>query len=140
MIDTLHQAVLALRGEAALYSEGVRLWMRVMALSFFAGIAFCPWWREARWIVLTMVATAALLVIAKSVAPALSRSLLGSGIHVFLWPIALWASWAPAARRRRAAVEGGTWTRVFRAWLLWVSILMLVSLALDLRFLLSRSA
>lgn len=136
---TLYDAMNALQAEADGYSEGVRIWMRIMAVSFFAGILFAPWRREALWVVLMAVATLALLVAGKSIDPALSRSLLGSIIHLIVWPLALWMLWSPAARDRRLRNRPQSyWHHVFLGWLIWVTALILISLALDAMYLISR--
>mgnify|MGYP001822565355 CR=1 FL=1 len=138
-IITLYDAFGALQAEAGSYSEGVRVWMRVMAVSFFAGIVFVPWRREALWVVLMAVATAVLLVVGKSLDPALSRSLLGSVIHLVIWPVALWMLWSPGARgRRRANTQQGHWRHVYHGWSIWVTALILISLVLDAQYLLSH--
>ena len=129
-----------LQTEAGSYSDGVRAWMRVMAVSFFAGILFVPWRREALWVVLMAVATFALLVVSKSLNPDLSRSLLGSVIHLILWPLVLCVLWSPGARNRRRANGGQSyWEYAFLGWLIWVTALILVSLVFDARFLVSHT-
>ena len=129
----------ALQAEAGSYSDGVRIWMRIMAVSFFAGVLFAPWRREALWVVLMAVATFALLVIGKSLDPALSRSLLGSVVHLILWPAILWMIWSPGARgRREDHSQQSYWRHVFMGWLIWVTVLVLISLVLDAKFLISH--
>jgi hypothetical protein len=137
----LYDAVLVLQEEAGSYPAGVRTWMRVMAVSFFAGILFVRWRREALWVVLMAVATFVLLVISKSLNPDLSRSLLGSVIHLTLWPLVLYLLWSTGARNRRRAKAGRSfWDHAFLGWLTWVTALILVSLAFDARFLVSHLA
>lgn len=140
MIITLYDAMNALQAEAGTYSDGVRVWMRIMGLSFFAGILFVPWRRDALWVVLMAVATFVLLVVGKSLDPALSRSLLGSVIHLILWPLTLWMLWSPGARnRRRANGRQGYWDHTFLGWLIWVTALIFVSLVFDGKFLISHA-
>jgi hypothetical protein len=132
----VYDAFQALQQEAASYPDGVRIWMRVMGLSFFAGIFFAPWRREALWVVLMAASTLVLLVVGKSLDPSLSRSLSGSVIHLVLWPLALWLLWSPAARaHREARPQQGFWHHVFLWWLVWVTALIFISLVLDARFL-----
>lgn len=110
-----------------------------MAVSFFAGIVFVPWRREALWVVLMAVATFVLLVVGKSLDPALSRSLLGSIIHLVIWPAALWMLWSPEARgRRRLHPQQSHWRHVFHGWLIWVTVLAFISLVFDAKFLFSH--
>jgi hypothetical protein len=110
--------------------------MRVMALSFLGGLLFVRWWRDAWWIVLMMVATLLLLIVGKIVAPDLSRSVIGSVVHLLLWPLALAAVWSRGARSRRSSGPvQGFGLRAFQLWLIWVSALIAVSLLLDARYL-----
>lgn len=135
---TVYEAINVLQAEAGSYSDGVRIWMRIMGMSFVAGIMFAPWRREALWVVLMAAATFALLIVGKIFDPTLSRSLLGSVIHLILWPAILWLLWSPAARdRRKSHVQQSYWRHVFLGWLIWVTALILISLILDARFLLS---
>lgn len=137
----LHDAMNALQAEAASYSHGVRIWMRIMAASYFAGIFFAPWRREALWVVLMATFTFALLVVGKVLDPTLTRSVLGSVIHLILWPLTLFLLWSPEARnRRRTNYPHGLWYYTFRAWLIWVTSLIMISLVLDAKFLLSQVA
>jgi|JI10StandDraft_1071094.scaffolds.fasta_scaffold33989_2 hypothetical protein len=120
------EALLQLQVEAAQYPDAVRTWMMVMAASFFAGVLFTPWYHGARWVVVIMLATAAGLVVAKMFLPEVSRADSGTFIHLALWPFALLSLWIC-----RPAAGPALRTRVYVAWSLWVSLLMLVSLAMD---------
>lgn len=133
----LYDAVNALQAEAGNYSEGVRIWMRIMAASYFAGIFFIPWRREAAWVVLMAVLTFVFLVMGKMLDPTLTRSFLGSVIHLVLWPLTLLLLWTPEARnRRRDILSHKFWSSAYSSWLIWVTSLVLISLVLDAKFLL----
>ena len=109
-----------------------------MAVSYFAGIVFVPWRREALWIVLMAAFTFVLLVIGKMLEPTLTRVFLGSVVHLILWPWILLLLWSPAARiQRRADDSQGLWRYVFPAWLVWVTALIVISLVFDAKYLLS---
>lgn len=131
MFDAVINAIAALQSEAAGYPDGVQIWMRVMALSFFCGIVFLPWKSEARWIVAVMALTAIGLVLAKILLPEVNRTAAGTVLHLALWPVALGAVWQKAARenRRRDAPSALQW--IYSAWLIWVSVLIVISLVLD---------
>ncbi len=134
---TLYDAMTALQAEAAGYPAGVRVWMKLMAISFFSGLLFAPWRREALWVVLMAIATMVLLVVGKVIDPSISRSLLGSVIHLLTWPLVLWLLWSSGARDRRGAVAAAnSWRRIYTTWLIWVSSLIVISLALDAKYLL----
>ncbi|MDE0952162.1 MAG: hypothetical protein OSA45_12900 [Halioglobus sp.] len=137
-MSALLDAMNALQAEAATYSQGLQVWMRIMAVSYFAGIVFVPWRREALWIVLMAAFTFVLLVIGKMLEPTLTRVFLGSVVHLILWPWILLLLWSPAARiQRRADDSQGLWRYVFPAWLVWVTALIVISLVFDAKYLLS---
>ena len=97
--------------------------MKVMSLSFLAGLAVAWFERRALWLVAIMALTALSLIAVKSGWPDLSRARIGAVAHLALWPFALAALWW----RSSAPLH-----RVFRLWRLWVSGLIAVSLSLDL--------
>jgi hypothetical protein len=84
-MGALLEAINALQAEAATYSQGVQVWMRIMAASYFAGIVFVPWRREALWIVLMAAFTFVLLVMGKMLEPTLTRLFLGSAVLESAW-------------------------------------------------------
>jgi hypothetical protein len=135
-MDGLREALEVLQSEAASYSLGVRIWMRVMAISFFAGIVFTPWKSGARWVVSVMVVTAAGLIAGKVLFPDFSREAIGTVLHLSLWPIPLILLWRPAARRERRGTAEGWFGGLYQAWVIWVSTLIVTSLVFDARFLL----
>tara|TARA_R110002072_G_scaffold101935_6_gene224466 strand:+ start:3047 stop:3511 length:465 start_codon:yes stop_codon:yes gene_type:complete len=140
-MSVLLDAMNALQAEAATYSQGVQVWMRIMAASYFAGIVFVPWRREGLWIVLMAASTFVLLVMGKMLEPTLTRLFLGSVVHLVLWPLILLLLWSPAARiQRRADDSRGLWRYVFQAWLIWVTALIVISLVFDAKFVLSSTA
>jgi hypothetical protein len=140
-MGALLEAINALQAEAAAYSQGVQVWMRVMAASYFAGIVFVPWRREALWIVLMAAFTFVLLVMGKMLDPTLNRLFLGSVVHLVLWPLILLLLWSPAACiQRRAGASQGFWRYVFPVWLVWVTALIVISLVFDAKFVLSSTA
>ena len=134
MMDALREAMTALSSEASEYSDGVRVWMKIMMVSFFSGLAFTPWRREARWIVGIMAVTALCLIIFKALLPDVPRAMIGSVVHLVLWPVALVIAWAPGARANRKTSDSeSVWGRLFLSWLLWVSLLIGLSLLMDVR-------
>ena len=105
-----------------------------MMISFFSGLAFTPWRREARWIVGIMAVTALCLIIFKALLPDVPRAVIGSVVHLVLWPVALVIAWAPGARAKRKTSDSeSVWGRLFFFWLLWVSLLIGLSLLMDVR-------
>ena len=132
-MDGLREAIEVLQAEASAYPDAVRIWMRVMAVSFFVGIVFTPWKRGARWVVSVMVVTAIGLIVGKALLPGLSREEIGAPLHLALWPILLFILWRPLARRDRRETVKKTFDWVYRGWLVWVSMLISASLVLDSR-------
>lgn len=132
-MDGLPEVVEMLQAEAASYPYAVRIWMRVMAVSFFFGVVFTPWRSGARWVVGAMALTAAGLIVGKALLPEISRELIGTVLHLSLWPILLFVVWRPPARRERRETLKKRFDGVYQVWLVWVSTLIIVSLILDVR-------
>jgi hypothetical protein len=132
-VEEIENALKLLRTDAASYPVGVVVWMRVMAVSYFSGIIFA--WKKpgARWVILTMMLTFCGLILGKLMLPELSRSDIGSIVHVVLWPILLFLMWRPGAR---AQLGEQLFDRIYFAWLIWITVLMAISLMLDVIFLL----
>lgn len=122
MLEDFANAVAAQRQEAAHYPDWVRIWMKVMAVSFFAGLPIALWDRRALWIAGMAALTAAGLVLARVLWPEVARLDAGTVLHLVLWPPAAWAVW-------RGRVASGP----FLYWRYWVTLLIMVSLVLDLR-------
>lgn len=133
MLDTIRETMAALRLEAGGYSEGVQIWMKVMSVAFLSAVIFAPWKAGARWILLAMVINIAGLIILKSIDPTLTRSAIGTSIHLAFWTIAIWAIWRPAARAVRRADQGSVFNRVYSIWLIVASAIMVASIILDAR-------
>lgn len=135
MFELLQDAFSAIQAEAAAYPEGVRLWMKVMSMSFLSSLIFVIWKPSARWVFSLFLVTLAGLVIGKALMPELSRGVIGTFIHIIYWPVVLYAIWRPNARKARQLESGKTVSRVYGGWLIWITGIIVVSLALDLRHL-----
>jgi hypothetical protein len=132
--DGLARTVTALRAEAALYPSGIRIWMAVMAATFFAGIAFTPWRREARLVVLVMLTTAAALIVTKAFLPDLGRATAGAVIHAVLWLPLLAYLLRSSSRSIGGHITSRQPTRIaFGAWLMLTIVLLTASLLMDIR-------
>ena len=127
MTDMISDAIAALRLETSTYPALVLIWMKIMAGSFFSGLIIAFWDRRALWIAAMAASTAALLVLVKIAYPDVSRSTAGAIIHLGLWPLCALAVWRPMVADHA----------VFILWRYWISVLVAVSLVLDLRHLLS---
>jgi len=128
MHEELIEAISILMDEASAYSGGVRMWMRLMAVSLFISIVFALRKSGARWVLAIAVMTAMGMVIGKIIFPELARAMIGTTLHLVLWPFVLVVLWRPS--ERRAAVT----TKIdaaYRFWRYWVSALVTLSLFLD---------
>lgn len=136
MLDILANGRELYAAETAELPANVQTWMMVMRISFFSGIVFCLHRPAARWIVLAMVLTALTLFAGKGMSPNLPLHVFGGLTHLVLWPVALIMAW------RAKDVSGwenepAILAMVFRLWLYWASLLILISLALDVMALVS---
>jgi hypothetical protein len=137
MFESIQEAISANQAEAATYSAGVQVWMKVMAFSFVVGAVFAPWKQGARWILAALVVNIAGLILIRAAVPGLSREVIGTGIHLSFWTLVLFMVWGPLARERRQPDFAGWTGRAYAVWLVFASLLMAVSLALDARTALS---
>lgn len=135
MIEAFRDALMALQAEAATYPVGVRTWLNVMSISFFVGIVFVLYTRRAMWVVGIMILTAVVLILAKVGFPELTRSQIGTVSHLILWPFALLGLWRQEYLRQ--TMPKSNVARLFKPWKYWVTILMTVSIFLDVRTLVS---
>ncbi len=133
MLDIIRETMTALRLESAGYSDGVQIWMRVMAIAFFSAIVFVIWKRGARWILAAILVNIAGLIIFKTLYPELTRTAIGTSIHLAFWPIALWAIWNAGARNARRDEPASLFNTVYTVWLIAVSAVMATSIILDAR-------
>ena len=130
MFESVFEAITALRNEAAAYPDWVRVWMKIMSISFFAALVFGFFKRKALWIFAMMALTALGLIVSKIGWPTVPRSQAGAWIHLILWPTALWGLW------HGQNSENGILTKidwVYTGWKFWVTGLIAISLVLDVR-------
>ncbi|MCR9224179.1 MAG: hypothetical protein NXH70_08925 [Hyphomonas sp.] len=137
MIDAIRDAIAANQAEAATYSSGVRIWMTVMALSFFSSVLFVAWKAGARWILFAVLINIAGLITIKAANPEFSRTEIGTMIHLVFWSFALFMIWRPGAKNVRAKDFSGRSGAIYLPWLIIVSLIMSASLVLDARTALS---
>lgn len=140
MLEVFTEAVNALQSESASYPKNVQIWMKLMGISFLASIFFAYSKTGARWILLALVLNILGLIIGKVVFPDASRTVIGTGVHLIFWPPILWAVWRSVTvlspwRDMKSYLD---W--VYFTWLLWASLLMLISLVFDFRTLIDLSS
>ena len=78
------------QSEMAQLPDGVLLWVKFMRIWFFSGVVFIPWWKPARWVVATMVATALAIIASKVLLPDFDTIKAGTIIQLVLWMPLLW--------------------------------------------------
>lgn len=102
-----------------------------MAISFAIGVVFAPWKYGARWIVAALVVNIVGLIATKAAFPELSRTEIGTVIHLVFWSFALAMIWKRDGRIALKAQPASTFNRIYVIWLVWASTVMAVSLVLD---------
>ncbi|MBO6688816.1 MAG: hypothetical protein JJ931_09925 [Henriciella sp.] len=133
MLELIREAIAANQAEASTYSQAVRVWMRVMSVAFLASVVFAPWKAGARWILIAMLINIAGLVFVKVAMPELTRTTIGTTVHLLFWTLALFMIWRPGARETRRDDFSGATGRLYQVWLVLASLIMATSLVLDAR-------
>ena len=137
MLDLVTSAITALQAETASYPDAVQIWMKVMGVSFLCSLVFVRSRAGARWIFFALVLNLTGLVIGKMVFPDLSRTIIGTYVHILFWPAILWAVWISARQLSFSRQQNGTFDWIYMIWLCWASLLMSISLIFDVRTLVS---
>tara|TARA_R110000765_G_scaffold107619_1_gene198404 strand:+ start:150 stop:584 length:435 start_codon:yes stop_codon:yes gene_type:complete len=133
MLEVVKGAMAALQEDAAAYSPGVLIWMKVMAAVLFSAVLFAPTKTGARWILVAALGTAFGLILFKVLFPDASRTAIGTIVHLTLWPIVLAMVWKPDSRRQRRHVPQSVFHRTYTVWLITASAIMAVSILLDIK-------
>ncbi len=136
MIETLVDAITALRQEGASYPQGVQLWMKIMAAFLFASVLFVYAKPASRWILAALLFNILGLVIGKSIFPEFSRTDIGTVVHLAIWPGMLWGVWHSIKKSTAPANTSGFYNRAYIGWLFCACAIMVTSLILDFRNLL----
>jgi hypothetical protein len=111
--------------------------MKVMGVSFLFSIVFLYSRPGARWIFAALVLNILGLILGKIVFPDVSRTVIGTIVHLVFWPAILWAVWR-SSRHLLFPQEGTSlFNWIYIVWLAWASVLMSISLFFDLRTLIS---
>lgn len=131
IMSVIRDAIAMRQEELAELPGFVQNWISYMRAVFFGGIIFVPWRTEARFVVLTMVATAILLIGLKITFPLIHSGSVGTVVHLLLWsPLLVYL-----IMRRRAIMAHLTGGQLLGAlyglWVSVVSITLAASLVLD---------
>jgi hypothetical protein len=137
VLDMVTSAITALQAETTSYPDAVQVWMKVMGVSFLCSLVFVRSRAGARWILFALVLNLTGLVIGKMVFPDLSRTIIGTYVHILFWPAILWAVWISARQLSFSRQQNRTFDWIYIIWLCWASLLMSISLIFDVRTLVS---
>jgi len=135
MIEMISNVFLSLQSETAGYPQPILIWMRIMALSYLASLVFVYSRPGARWILAVFVTNVVGLVLGRILFPYASRAELGASTHLLFWPILLWCAWRPNIRPSFQPEANGLFGWIYVVWLCWVSLLICISVVLDLKIL-----
>ena len=133
MIEIITSAFSSLQLEATSYSPGVQAWMKVMALSFISSLLFVYHFSGARWILFAFVVNVLGLLLGRILFPELSRTEIGTGVHLLFWPGVLLAVWLPKRRPLLFWQNRNNFERLYMVWICWASLLLAISVFLDAR-------
>lgn len=133
MFEPILEAFSQLQLEASSYSQGVQIWMKVMALSFLASLFFAYSKQGARWILAAFVINIVGLIVVKTMFNDLSRTEIGTYLHLVFWTPILLLVWnsknRPVFRKATSSIANLS----YLIWITWISLLMLISIVLDAR-------
>ncbi len=121
------------QAEVAMLPENVRIWILFMRVLFFAGLVFVPWRKPPRWVVLTMVVTATLILAFKVLMPEFDTIKAGTLIQLLLWlPLAIYLMGRLRPEAVPAIKSGSIWSKVYGLWLAAATGAVLISSALNI--------
>jgi hypothetical protein len=133
MLDLITEAVTALQTETSSYSGNVQIWMKVMGLSFLSSLVFVYSKTGARWILAALILNILGLVVGKILFPDLSRTVIGTYVHILFWPSALWAAGRSIVPLILSQKVNALFDWVYIVWLSWACLLLFISLVFDFR-------
>ena len=140
MLDLITEAVSALQAETSSYSENVQIWMKVMGVSFLASLVFVYSKTAARWILAALILNILGLVVGKILFPDLSRTVIGTYVHILFWPALLWAAGRSIVPLISSQKVSTLFDWVYIVWLSWACLLLCISLVFDFRSLFFMAA
>lgn len=133
MLDLLREALTTLQQETASYPQGVQIWMKLMGGSFLASILFVRTKTGARLILAALLLNILGLLTGKMLFPEVSRTVIGTYVHILFWPAILWAVWRTSRQLSFSRTANSLFDWAYIAWLAWASVIMCISLFFDFR-------
>jgi predicted anti-sigma-YlaC factor YlaD len=107
--------------------------MKVMAFSFLGSLLFVYSKKGARWILAAFLINVAGLIVVKTIFNDLTRTQIGSYLHLIFWTPILFLVWKSKNRPTLDKAKSSIAKLSYLTWLTWVSLLMLASIVLDAR-------
>ena len=133
MLDLITEAVSALQAETSSYSANVQIWMKVMGVSFLASLVFVYSKTAARWILAALILNILGLVVGKILFPELSRTVIGTYVHILFWPALLWYAGRSIVPLTLSKKVNTVFDWIYIIWLSWACLLLFISLIFDFR-------
>ena len=133
MFEPILEAITQLQLEASSYPSGVQIWMKVMAVSFLGSLLFVYSKKGARWILAAFVINVVGLIVVKTIFNDLTRTDIGTYIHLIFWTPILFLVWKSKSRPTLSKGTSSIANLSYLAWISWASLLMLISIVLDAR-------
>ncbi|MEE9314144.1 MAG: hypothetical protein V3V02_05805 [Rhizobiaceae bacterium] len=133
MWQTLVQAIADRQAEVALLPEGVKAWIKFMRILFFGGIIFTPWWKFPRYVILTMILTAATILFGKFFFPHYNTLSVGAVSQLVLWtPLLIYIFFHWRTDFLASVKSGKPFTMFFGVWVAVVSLTLSASHILNI--------
>ncbi len=133
MFEPILEAITQLQLEASSYPSGVQIWMKVMAVSFLGSLLFVYSKKGARWILAAFVINVVGLIVVKTIFNDLTRTEIGTYIHLIFWTPVLFLVWKSKSRPTLSKGTSSIANLSYLVWIPWASLLMLISIVLDAR-------
>ncbi|MFT5655621.1 MAG: putative anti-sigma-YlaC factor YlaD [Arenicella sp.] len=133
MLESILEAFSQLQLEASSYSSGVQIWMKVMAISFLGSLFFVYSKKGARWILAAFVTNVVGLILVKTMFNDLTRTQIGTYLHLIFWTPILFLVWKSKNRPTLDKAKSSIANLSYLTWITWVSLLMIISIVLDAR-------
>jgi hypothetical protein len=133
MLEPIFEAVTQLQIEASSYSSGIQIWMKVMAFSFLGSLIFVYSKKGARWILAAFLINVVGLIVVKIGFNDLTRTEIGTYIHLIFWTPILFLVWKSQSRPALSKGASSIANLSYLVWICWASLLMLISIVLDAR-------
>ena len=133
MFEAILEAITQLQLEASSYPSGVQIWMKVMAVSFLGSLLFVYSKKGARWILAAFVINVVGLIVVKTIFNDLTRTEIGTYIHLIFWTPIFFLVWKSKSRPTLSKGTSSIANLSYLVWISWASLLMLISIVLDAR-------